>query len=70
MTVLVFVVRVRLVLSDTTCLLLLFLSDVEAVICTLSLHVTVVHVTFLPCMLPSLCCHIGKVRHMCKYTQQ
>jgi hypothetical protein len=39
------------------------LSDVEAVICTLDSHLPIVHTTFLLCMPPFLCCHIGKPRH-------
>lgn len=59
-----------MVWSDTTCLLLLlYLSDVEAVIYILSFRLPVMHATFLLCMLPSLCCHIAKLRRMGKYLQ-
>jgi hypothetical protein len=35
----------------------LYLSSVEAVLCTLSLHLPFVHTAFLLCMLPSSCHH-------------
>jgi hypothetical protein len=39
------------------CVLYCSVSDVEAVLCTLSLHLPVVYAAFLLCIPPSLCYH-------------